>query len=67
MSTRRELPYWLAGSGVVCCICEQRFVVESGFHCAACDRPVCGECVLVEPATGEVLCLVCRDADAGAE
>ena len=66
MKTRRERPYWLAGSET-CSACEHRFVLEVGFHCSGCDRPICGQCVLLDAATGEVLCLACRAAEEEAD
>ncbi len=67
MRTRRDRPYWLGQGSAICCACEHGFVIEAGFHCAGCDRPICGECALVDAATGEVLCLVCRTAEEEAE
>ncbi len=42
-------------------------MLEVGFHCCGCDRPLCGECALVVAATGEVLCLACREAGGEAD
>lgn len=66
MRTRRDRPYWLRVGSAVCIACEGGFVIEAGFHCVACDRPLCGECALVDPATGEVVCLACRESEDGA-
>ncbi len=67
MRRQRERPYWLVGGSESCSVCERGFVLEVGFHCSGCDRPLCGECVLLDPTTGEVLCLVCREAEDEAE
>ncbi len=67
MRIRRQRPYWLGGGTQTCCACEHVFVLEVGFHCGGCDRPLCGECALLDAATGEVLCLACREADDEAE
>ncbi len=66
MKRRRDRPFWLTGGGQICCVCEHAFAVEGGFHCGACDRPICGECVLLDATTGEALCVLCREPDVGA-
>ncbi len=67
MKARRERPYWLRAGGVLCVACEQGFVLELGFHCSGCDRPICGECAVPDPATSEVLCRACREAEGGTD
>ncbi|HEX9106982.1 MAG TPA: hypothetical protein VF832_07135 [Longimicrobiales bacterium] len=65
MRNRRQRPYWLGAGNVTCSACAHGFVLEVGFHCSGCDRPLCGECAIVELATGEVLCLACREEEEG--
>lgn len=60
-------PYWLGTGSATCSACVQGFVLEVGFHCSACDRLICGECALLDPATGEVVCRACRAADEEAD
>ena len=67
MRIRRERPYWLREGTERCCACEYGFVLELGFHCSGCDRPLCAECARLDPATGEMLCPACRTAGEEAE
>lgn len=64
MATKKPLPYWLAGGTERCELCSDRYVLQQEYRCAACDRGVCAECVLIDAATGEVLCHECHAAGA---
>ena len=63
MAEKKTLPYWLAGGTETCELCGHRHVREMQHRCAACDRPNCEHCVVVDRETGEVLCHECLQGD----
>jgi hypothetical protein len=63
MATKKPLPYWLDGGTEICALCEHPHVLQSQFRCAACDRPNCEHCVVVNRDTGEVLCHECAEEE----
>ena len=63
MATKKPLPYWLDGGAEICALCEHPHVLQSQLRCAACDRPNCEHCVVVNRDTGEVLCHECAEEE----
>ena len=62
MAKKKPPPYWLTGGTEICELCSSPYVLQVEYRCAACDRGLCGGCIAVDAATGEVLCAECRDA-----
>lgn len=67
MATTKSRPYWLDGGTETCALCGHPHVLQSQFRCAACDRPNCEHCVVIDRETGEVLCHECHAAEHEAE
>jgi hypothetical protein len=65
MATKRERPYWLRGGTETCEVCLQPVALHTERRCAACDRAVCGQCVVVDADSGEALCDECRAEERG--
>ncbi|HEX8906542.1 MAG TPA: hypothetical protein VF771_16955 [Longimicrobiaceae bacterium] len=63
MAKKKPLPYWISGGTEYCELCSNSYVLQAEYRCAACDRGVCDECVVIDAATGEVVCSECRAAD----
>jgi hypothetical protein len=57
---------WLDGEEV-CAFCCQSYLYECVFHCSACDRPICPDCVLVVVKTSGFFCPECATSEAAAE
>jgi hypothetical protein len=59
MNTKQPRPYWLTGGTETCEVCEQPYVLQDEYRCAACDAAMCVHCI-VEAETGDVFCQACR-------
>jgi len=60
MATKKPMPYWLDGTET-CELCGHPHLLQAERRCAACDRPNCEHCVVVNRETGEVLCHECAE------
>lgn len=68
MANRKSLPWWLDGGTETCETCDQPYVLQAEYRCVACDAATCEHCiVVVDRATGEILCHACAGADGGEE
>ena len=57
-----QTPWWL-GEDHSCWFCCHRHAYEVRWHCFACDRSVCPECVVIVRETREVFCPECANSD----
>ncbi|HLQ85888.1 MAG TPA: hypothetical protein VK110_07020 [Salinisphaeraceae bacterium] len=55
-----QTPWWLEAGAEECPFCLQHYHFEAGYHCSACDRPICPVCVLEIQASRRVLCPHCH-------
>jgi len=62
MATKKPIPYWLAGGTEICEVCQQPYVLQGEYRCAACDAAMCEHCI-VHDETGEVFCADCPPDD----
>jgi len=59
----RRWAWWSEPGPDLCSHCLRDYHLEVGYHCAACDEPVCPVCVVTVRPRGAVLCPRCAGED----